>query len=116
MKTLQELKKEVQIFRDERDWKQFHTPKNLAMALSVEASELAELFLWDDNEASFNTALNKNENLKEEMADVLIYLLSMADILNVDLSKAVYEKLEKNRNKYPIEKSKGSCRKYTELK
>ena len=116
MTTLQKLKYAVKKFRDERDWKQFHTPKNLAMALSVEASELAELFLWDDNETSFDTALNKNENLKEEMADVLIYLLSMADVLNVDLSKAVYEKLEKNRSKYPIEKSKGSCKKYTELK
>lgn len=115
MKKLQELKKEVQKFRDERDWKQFHTPKNLAMALSVEASELAELFLWDTNEESFNTAKNKNEHLQEEMADVLIYLLSLADVLNISLSDAVLNKLDKNRIKYPIEKAKGSCKKYKEL-
>ncbi len=110
------LKEKTVEFRDERDWKQFHTPKNLAMALSVEASELAELFLWDDNIASFNTAITQNEHMQEEMADVLIYLLSMSDILNIDLSKAVLDKLEKNNKKYPVEKSKGSCKKYTELK
>lgn len=115
MNTLENLKEHVKQFRDDRDWKQFHTPKNLAMALSVEASELAELFLWDDNEESFKTAHNKNEHLQEEMADVLIYLLSMADVLNIDLSKAVLNKFEKNCVKYPVQKSKGSYKKYTEL-
>lgn len=115
MDSINKLKEIVKNFRDERDWRQFHTPKNLAMALSVEASELAELFLWDDNEESFKTAQNKNEHLQEEMADVLIYLLSMSDILNIDLSKAVINKLEKNNIKYPVQKSKGSCKKYTEL-
>lgn len=115
MSSIKDLQNEVKVFRDERAWKQFHTPKNLAMALSVEASELAELFLWDDNEASFVTAKSKNEHLQEEMADVLIYLLSMADVLNIDLSNAVLDKLNKNRKKYPIEKSKGTCKKYTEL-
>lgn len=115
MNNIKDLQNEVKIFRDERDWKQFHTPKNLAMALSVEVSELAELFLWDDNETSFITAKSKNEHLQEEMADVLIYLLSLADVLNINLSSAVLDKLNKNRKKYPIEKSKGTCKKYTEL-
>lgn len=115
MCELQELKNKVKQFRDERDWRQFHTPKNLAMALSVEASELAELFLWDDNEKSFITAKEKSEHLQEEMADVFIYLLSMTDILDVDLEQAVLNKLKKNEIKYPIKKSKGSCKKYTEL-
>ena len=73
------------------------------------------MFLWDDNETSFKTAKIKNEHLQEEMADVLIYLLSMADVLDVDLSDAVLNKLEKNCIKYPIEKAKGSCKKYKEL-
>ncbi len=115
MENINDLQNEVKKFRDERDWKQFHTPKNLAMALSVEVSELAELFLWDDNKSSFDTAINKREHLQEEMADILIYLLSMADVLNIDLSNAVIDKLSKNRRKYPIEKSKGTCKKYTEL-
>lgn len=115
MNTLENLKEHVKQFRDEREWKQFHTPKNLAVAFSVEASELAELFLWDDNEESFKTAHDKNEHLQEEMADVLIYLLSMANVLNIDLSKAVLNKLKKNCVKYPVQKSKGSCKKYTEL-
>lgn len=115
MENIQDLKDKVKQFRDERDWKQFHTPKNLAMALSVEASELAELFLWDNNEESFNTANMKREHLQEEMADVLIYLLSMADVLDINLSKAVLDKLENNKKKYPVEKAKGISKKYNEL-
>lgn len=112
---LENLKLKVAEFRDNRDWKQFHSPKNIAMALSVEASELAELFLWDECVTSFDTAKTKKDALQEEMADVLIYLLSMADVLDIDLEKAVIDKLKKNSQKYPIEKSKGSCKKYTEL-
>lgn len=82
MNTLENFKKEhVKQFRDEREWKSFHTPKNLAMPLSVETSELAELFLWNNDEKSFKTAHDKNKHLQEEMADVLTYLLSMADVL-----------------------------------
>lgn len=115
MNELENLKSYVKQFRDERDWKQFHTPKNLAMAISVEASELAEIFLWDDNKKSFETAQQKSEHLQEEMADILIYLLSMADVLNINLEYAILSKLKKNCIKYPVEKSKGLCKKYTEL-
>ena len=96
MNELENLRNYVKQFRDERDWKQFHTPKNLAMAISVEASELAEIFLWDDNKKSFETAQQKSEHLQEEMADILIYLLSMADVLNINLEYAILNKLKKN--------------------
>ncbi len=109
------LKQKVKQFRDERDWKQFHNPKNLSMALSVETSELAEIFLWATTEESYNIANKKIEAVKEEIADVFIYLLSLSDVLNIDLQDAVENKLIKNCKKYPIDKAKGSCKKYTEL-
>ena len=116
MNNIEKLEELVAQFRDERDWKQFHNPKNLSLALSVEVSELAENFLWVDNKDSINTANMKIENVKEEMADIFIYLLSLADVLNINLEEAVINKIEKNKQKYPIEKSFGNCKKYTELK
>ena len=115
--TVSTLKREVSRFRDDRDWLKFHNPKDLSIALSIESSELQELFLWKDIEQVRKMRENKKQlqRIKEEMADVGIYLLSLADVLGVDLSDAVEEKLVKNSKKYPIAKSKGSNKKYDEL-
>ena len=115
MNDIEKLKELVVKFRDERNWKQFHNPKNLSLALSVEVSELAENFLWVDNKDSKKTAYEKIDNVKEEMADIFIYLLSLADVLDINLKDAVINKIDKNKEKYPIDKSYGSCKKYTEL-
>jgi NTP pyrophosphatase (non-canonical NTP hydrolase) len=96
-------------FRDDRDWKQFHNPKDLALALSVEAGELLESFLWKKSE---EVDLVK---VREELSDVVIYAVLMSDVCGLNLSEIVSLKLEKNATKYPVEKSKGSSKKYTEL-
>jgi NTP pyrophosphatase (non-canonical NTP hydrolase) len=96
-------------FRDDRDWKQFHNPKDLAIALNVEASELLESFLWKKSDDA-----NRNK-ISEELADVVIYAVLMSDICGLNLSEIVNSKLEQNAIKYPVDKSKGSSKKYTEL-
>ncbi len=96
-------------FRDERDWKQFHNPKDLAVALSIEASELLEAFLWKTPEAA------NPDKVKEELADVLAYALLLSDAYGFDVQKIVLEKIERNEQKYPVAKAKGSAKKYTEL-
>jgi NTP pyrophosphatase (non-canonical NTP hydrolase) len=106
---IKELQKLIASFRDERDWRQFHTPKNLAVSISIEAAELLEHFQWSDK------CKNKKE-IAYEMADVLAYLLLLADECDIDLEKAFLEKMKINEKKYPIEKSKGKSTKYTELK
>jgi NTP pyrophosphatase (non-canonical NTP hydrolase) len=102
-------------FRNERDWKQFHDPKNLAEALSIESGELLEKFLWMSTEKSFDVDNQKLEEIKEEVADIMIYLTYLCDTLNIDLSQAVEKKLDVNNTKYPIGKSKGTSKKYKEL-
>ncbi len=97
MVSLEELKEEVKEFRDVRDWRRYHTPKDLAVSISIEASELLELFQWKHQSLK---GLDKEE-LSDEMADVLIYLLSLSEVTDIDLGKAVRDKLEKNRKKYP---------------
>lgn len=99
--------KEIIEFNKERDWDQFHSPENLAKSIAIEAGELLECFQWDNN-------YNK-EVVCEELADVVNYCILMADKLNVNLEEIVLNKLEKNRQKYPVEKSKGSSKKYNEL-
>ncbi|AUB53465.1 nucleotide pyrophosphohydrolase [Enterococcus mundtii] len=99
-------------FRDDRNWRQFHNEKDLAISISLEASELLELFQWKQPEEVTTTQL---ERIKEELADVLIYSYMMADNLNLDIDTIIEEKLEKNNQKYPVEKSKNSKEKYTEL-
>jgi NTP pyrophosphatase (non-canonical NTP hydrolase) len=104
-------------FRDQRNWKQFHDLKNLAMGLSIEAAELQELFLWKSRE-EVDEMLATEEGrglLMDEMADIMIFLLYLSDGARIDLSTAVREKIEKNGKKYPVDKSYGSSRKYTEL-
>jgi NTP pyrophosphatase (non-canonical NTP hydrolase) len=115
--TIELLKKEVVGFRDERDWKQFHDPKNLSIGLSVEAGELLELFLWKTEtevEKSLASAKGK-ERLAEELADVFIFVLYMCEACGIDLSDAVKNKIAMNAKKYPKEKSTGSSKKYDEL-
>lgn len=104
---MKDLKKEILKFRDDRNWKQFHTPENLSKSISIEAAELLEHFQW-------NSDFDK-EKVCEELADVAIYAMLMADSLEVELEDIIKSKLKKNGEKYPIEKSKGNSRKYTEL-
>ena len=102
--TLERIKK----FRDDREWKQFHTPSNLAKAISIESGELLEEFLWDND--NFNL-----QNVKEELADVMIYCIHMANALDVNIEDIINMKMDKNEMKYPVEKAKGKSTKYTEL-
>jgi dCTP diphosphatase len=102
-------------FALERDWDQFHFPKNLAIALSVEAAELLEHFQWMSEAHSAALAEPTKAKVREEMADVLLYLIRLADKLNIDLSAAAIEKMRINAAKYPVDKSHGSSKKYTEL-
>ncbi len=113
--TLAELAVRLREFADERDWDQFHSPKNLAMALSVEASELMEHFQWLTEEQSSALTPEKRQQVCEEIGDVLIYLTRLADKLGIDLVEVAFEKLEVNRIKYPADKVRGSAKKYTEL-
>ena len=115
--SIASLKEEVARFRDERDWLKFHNPKDLSIALSIESSELEELFLWKEDLSASRVKRDSRlfQNVKEEIADVFIYLLSLSNVLGLDMSEAVTEKLERNARKYPVRKSKGSNKKYSEL-
>jgi NTP pyrophosphatase (non-canonical NTP hydrolase) len=104
----------VRTFVDERDWDQFHTPKNLSAALSVEAAELLEHFQWLASGSAAELGPAKLEQVRHEMADVLVYLVRLADKLEVDLGAAVEEKMVLNRAKYPADKVRGDVRKYDE--
>lgn len=107
-KAIEELLK----FRDVRDWNQFHDPKNLAAAISIEAAELNEIFLWKTTQASADVDLDK---VKDELADVLAYALLMCEKFDLDPEQIVLEKVKKNGEKYPVEKAKGTAKKYNEL-
>lgn len=107
-KTIQEILK----FRDDRNWKQFHNPKDLAISISLEAAELLEVFQWS---AADTVCENKTDKIKEELADVLIYCVHMADLCGLDMDEIIQEKLKRNNEKYPVEKAFGSKEKYTEL-
>lgn len=109
----QEIIDMVLKFRDSRNWKQFHNPKDLAISISLEASELLEIFQWS---GSCTDAYDKKDNIKEELADVLIYCIMMADICDIDIDTIIKEKLDKNNKKYPVKLSYGNKLKYTELK
>jgi NTP pyrophosphatase (non-canonical NTP hydrolase) len=105
--------KEILKFRDDRDWKQFHNPKDLAISISLEASELLEVFQWSGSDTSCEEKLDK---IKEELADVINYCVLMADVCNLDIDEIVREKIRKNSEKYPVDKAYGTSKKYTELK
>lgn len=113
--TLALLAKLLQNFADERDWNQFHSPKNLAIALSVEVSELLEEFQWLTEEQSRRLVPERLQRVREEIGDVMIYLIQLSDRLGLNPLSAAFEKLEKNREKYPVEKAKGTNRKYTDF-
>lgn len=102
-------------FRDERDWKQFHNPKNLAISMLLEAGEVLEHFEWMKEDEQWNKVSSHKEEIGEELADVFSYLLLLCNDLNIDLAEAFLKKLEKSASKYPIEKAKGNHLKYSEL-
>lgn len=109
MTDLQELRKAIVEFTQERDWDQFHNGKDLALALSIEAAELNEAFLWKDA-SEINV-----EKVKEELADIVNYALLIADKYNLDVKQIVLDKLKRNAEKYPVEKAYGNAKKYNEL-
>ena len=104
--------KQILKFRDDRDWKQFHNPKDLAISISLEAAELLEVFQWSGTDVSNE---GKQEKIKEELADVLNYCVLMADACGLDIDEIVQEKIKVNNEKYPVSKSKGKKEKYNKL-
>jgi len=109
MSDIKTITESLTNFRNERDWEQFHNPKDLALAINVEAAELLELFLWK------NAADANKEKIKEELADVFAYAFLLADKYQFDVKEIILEKIQKNAEKYPVEKSKGTAKKYNEL-
>lgn len=109
----QETIEQVLKFRDDRDWKQFHNPKDLAISICLEAAELLEVFQWSADDVR---CAEKTDKIREELADVVNYCILMADACGLDLDEIVQEKIRKNAEKYPVEKAYGSKEKYTELK
>ena len=103
------VKSEIRKFVDERDWEQFHTPKNLSMALSVEASELLEIFQWQKADEYKNANKKQKEMIKDEIADIFYYLVRISDKLDIDIEKAFIKKMKKNRKKYPKRVVKGKA-------
>jgi NTP pyrophosphatase (non-canonical NTP hydrolase) len=116
MKSLEEIRNRIRKFRDERDWMQFHNPKNLACSISIEANELLEHFQWSTPEESLTIARKKKTEISHEIADVAVYLIELADNLGIDLAKSITEKMAHNEAKYPADKVRGSSKKYTEYK
>ena len=112
--SLSDLRETINTFVAERDWAQFHTPKNLAMAMIVEAAELVEHFQWDTSQESQQLTAKKREAVSHELADTFVYLLRIAEVLNIDLIQAASQKIALNALKYPVDKVKGSNAKYTE--
>lgn len=108
-KEMDQALQRLRQFRDDRDWQQFHNPKDLAVALSIEAGELLEAFLWKTPEAA------DPEKVKEELADVLAYALLLSDAYGFDPQQIVLDKIKRNEEKYPVDKARGSAKKYTEL-
>jgi NTP pyrophosphatase (non-canonical NTP hydrolase) len=112
--SVKNLRNRINTFVAERDWAQFHTPKNLAMAMIVEAAELVEQFQWDTPAESQQLSVEKHEAVSHELADTFVYLLRLSEILNIDLIAATNQKIDLNALKYPVNKAKGSNAKYTE--
>ena len=114
---LQEIKDRVLAFAKERDWEQFHAPKNLSMAIAAEAAELMEHFLWQSPEASCSDmeAENLRSKVEEELADVFIFAIEFANMTDIDIATIIDTKMKRNAEKYPVEKAKGRSVKYTEL-
>ena len=113
--SIETLRSALRRFAAERDWDQFHLPKNLAIALSVEAAELLEHFQWMPDRESAALAPEKRARVQEELADVLLYLIRLADKLDIDLARAAVDKMAVNAKKYPVRKARGNSKKYTDL-
>ena len=116
--TLADLKSRILAFTRERDWEQFHSPKNLSMALATEAGELMEHFLWLDVDASralMRDDAARRKKIEDELADVLVYAFEFANSSGIDIAAAIESKMQANARKYPVEKARGNSRKYTEL-
>ena len=113
--SLAELQSAIDAFIAERDWAQFHAPKNLAMGVAIEAAEIMEHFLWCSPEESFALEPAKRAQVANEIGDVLIYLIELGHALDIDIIAAARAKLELNRDKYPVEKAKGRATKYVDL-
>ncbi len=112
---LNTLKQQLRDFADTRDWNQFHSPKNLSMALGVEVAEINEHFQWLTEEQSKNLPQIKLDEVANELADTLIYLVRLADKLDIDLLTAAQNKIKLNKQKYPVDKARGNAKKYTEF-
>ena len=112
---MEDVLKRIRQFRDERDWMKFHDPKNLATSISIEAAELLELFQWKTGDEATKYAIENREQVADEVADVAIYLLEFADNIGIDLEAAINRKLDKNAQKYPVEKARGVATKYDKL-
>jgi NTP pyrophosphatase (non-canonical NTP hydrolase) len=116
--TIQTLKRLLRQFRDERNWKKFHDPKNLAEAISIEAAELLELYLWKspaDVKKAMKSDRGFRKTVEDELADVICFSLSLANVAGIDVAQAVQQKIEANRLKYPVEKARGRATKYNLL-
>jgi NTP pyrophosphatase (non-canonical NTP hydrolase) len=111
---IKEIAEELRKFADEREWKQFHTPKNVSMALSVEASELLEIFQWLTPDESARLTSKQHARVAEEIGDVANYLIRLCDLLELDLEECAWKKIEINRSKYPADIVRGSSEKYTD--
>jgi dCTP diphosphatase len=111
--SLVELRQKIDTFVNERDWAQFHSPKNLAMAMIVEAAELVEHFQWDTIQESYDLSAEKRQEVAHELADTFVYLLRLAEVTGIDLIQAANDKIVLNALKYPVDKAKGSNAKYT---
>lgn len=114
MQDLKAVRDRLRQFAQARDWDQFHSPKNLSMALSVEASELVECFQWLTEDESSNLSSEQLTAVTDEIADVQLYLVRLADKVGVDIASAIEQKIVKNEAKYPVDQVKGSSKKYTE--
>ena len=113
--SLAELQSELDAFVEERNWAQFHAPKNLAMGVAIEAAEIMEHFLWCSMEESYSLTKEKRAEVANEIGDVLIYLLGLGRVLDIDVIAAARDKLAINRENYPVEKAKGRAVKYVDL-
>lgn len=109
MDSIDEIREKLLAFRDERDWAQFHNPKDLALAINIEAGELLELFLWKSAEEA------DKEKVKEELADIFSFAFLLADKYNLDVTQIILDKIHANAKKYPVAKAKGTAKKYNEL-
>lgn len=116
MTDLENLTKRIIDFRDARDWKQFHNPKDLSLSLVLEAGEVMEHFQWKNEEEIKKHTASHKEDIADELADVLYWVLLMSHDLEIDIAKSLNRKMDKNEKKYQVEKSKGNHKKYTEIK